>query len=402
MNRLGAALMRPLLRLWFLAASTTWNDIPRPAEPFTSHASGSDPQRVLLIGCGPVVGYGVLSQDLALPGQMARQLAAYWGRGVDVDVIAEERMTAASAVGALIGAPLARYNGVVIVVGQCDSFRLTDPAKFRERMDSLLALVAGRVSSGIPVVIFGNPDIPHRRMITPWVARIARAHADLLDVELARSTAEHAGMVYLPFPQTAAGVGDRLIGADLYAAIVKQGIDLTAGLLDLSPVAVEIAAHDEAERQQALERMDILDTAPDERLTRLTAMARRLFGTTIAAITFLDGDRQWFLAVEGSDILEAPREMSFCDHTVRDDGPLIVPDAMVDPRFRDHPLVAGGPKLSFYAGYPIMSPTGYRVGAFCLFDVDVRLFTGPDTILLRDLALLVQDQIWLKQHTPTR
>ena len=401
-NQIVAAVLRPLMTFWFLVASTTWHDIPRPTGAPTAHASGSDPLRVLLIGCGPVVGYGALSHDLAAPGHLARQLGAISGRGVDVDLIADDKMTAATAIRDIEGASLGRYDGVVVMLGFVESLMSTSATAFRRDIDAFLSLVAARVSPGIPVIVTGIPTPPRLRMLTPMVARIVAAHAVVLDAEITAATQRYPDVYFQEFPVPPAEYGDRPAGPELYAVLVKEAISAVDARIDLSPKSVGVGAHDEDARQHALERMNVLGTQPDDRLTQITAMARRLFGTSIAAITFLDGDRQWFMAVDGYDVEYAPRDLSFCDHTVRGDGPFIVPDATLDPRFREHPLVAGGPKLIFYAGYPLVSTDGYRVGTFCLFDVNVRVFNSADIVLLRDLAMLVQDQIWAEQRALPR
>jgi len=74
-------------------------------------------------------------------------------------------------------------------------------------------------------------------------------------------------------------------------------------------------------------------------------------------------------------------------------GPLVVPDALADPRFLDHPLVLGAPHTRFYAGFPIESPSGERIGVLCVFDPEPRPIDEVDTVLLRELALMVQAEL---------
>ena len=70
-----------------LRAGVSVEPLPRPTDATIAHASGNNPDRMLLLGSGPAMGYGVLSHDLALPGQLARQISAASGRGVTVDVV---------------------------------------------------------------------------------------------------------------------------------------------------------------------------------------------------------------------------------------------------------------------------------------------------------------------------
>ncbi|MFD3446936.1 PP2C family protein-serine/threonine phosphatase [Microbacteriaceae bacterium 4G12] len=149
----------------------------------------------------------------------------------------------------------------------------------------------------------------------------------------------------------------------------------------------------EAERQEALDELAILDTAPEERFDRVTRLAARVFGVSASAITFIDRDRQWVKSHVGARATEAPRRSSFCDTVVRQHDTLVVPDAREDPRFRDNPFVTGDPQLRFYAGHPLDAPGGEPVGSLCLFDPEPRTLTEDELLLLEELAGWVQDEL---------
>jgi GAF domain-containing protein len=85
---------------------------------------------------------------------------------------------------------------------------------------------------------------------------------------------------------------------------------------------------------------------------------------------------------------------SMCDQAIRGEGALVIPDLSEDPRFRDSPAVTGEEHLRFYAGYPIESPDGYRVGALCVLDDRPRDPADIDTDALAELALLAQKELW--------
>lgn len=150
---------------------------------------------------------------------------------------------------------------------------------------------------------------------------------------------------------------------------------------------------DEAARQLSLQRLALLDTPSEERFDRLTRLARRTFGVPVALVSLVDGDRQWFKACEGLGVRETPRAISFCGHAILAAGPLVVPDASVDPRFGDNPLVVGEPGIRFYAGAPIHSPDGHAVGTLCLIDFTPRAIAPEDLSLLEDLAALVTREL---------
>ncbi len=149
---------------------------------------------------------------------------------------------------------------------------------------------------------------------------------------------------------------------------------------------------DEGARLATLRVLQLLDTEPDDRFDRITRMARRLFQVPIALISLVDEDRQWFKSAQGLDVRETPRDLSFCGHAILSDHLLLVPDAHLDPRFVDNPLVTGPPHVRFYAGQPVRAPSGHRLGTLCLIDHVARGFDEDDQATLRDLAQLVEHQ----------
>lgn len=147
---------------------------------------------------------------------------------------------------------------------------------------------------------------------------------------------------------------------------------------------------DEAARQTALERLFLLSTPLEERFERVTRLARRLFQAPICAFTLVDGKRQWFKSEQGLGISETSRDVSFCGHTILDDETLIVADALQDARFHDNPLVTGYPHIRFYAGQPVHSPDGHRIGTLCVMDSQPRLFGKQEIEDLRDLTVMLE------------
>jgi diguanylate cyclase (GGDEF)-like protein/PAS domain S-box-containing protein len=150
----------------------------------------------------------------------------------------------------------------------------------------------------------------------------------------------------------------------------------------------------EAERLAALERLGILDTAPEERFDRLVRLAAAALDTPIALVSLIDETRQWFKARVGIDATETPREHAFCAHAIAsDDEPFVVPDALHDARFAANPLVVGDPKIRFYAGAVLRDPTGHAMGTLCAIDRTPRDLSDAQRRLLRDLADLAEHEL---------
>lgn len=109
----------------------------------------------------------------------------------------------------------------------------------------------------------------------------------------------------------------------------------------------------ESDRLKALRSLDLLDTPRERRFDRLTRIAQRFFGVQMAVVSLIDEDRQWFKSAQGLDVDETPRNISFCGHAILGKGLFLIPDAQKDERFSDNPMVTGGPKVRFYAGFPL-------------------------------------------------
>lgn len=149
----------------------------------------------------------------------------------------------------------------------------------------------------------------------------------------------------------------------------------------------------ERERLQTLRDLDLLDTAPEERFDRITRIARQLFSVPIALVSLVDENRQWFKSRQGLDATETPRNISFCGHAIIDKQPLIVCDALEDPRFADNPLVCSAPDIRFYAGHPIAAPNGQRIGTLCIIDQVPHSFDDEQRARLKELAMMVEDEL---------
>ncbi|WP_051477130.1 GAF domain-containing protein [Arthrobacter sp. Br18] len=153
------------------------------------------------------------------------------------------------------------------------------------------------------------------------------------------------------------------------------------------------AGEAEEERLDALRRTGLLDTRPEERFDSITRRAKEQFGVSSSTIALIDDHRQFLKSVVGPVGKDMPREISFCNVTIRNAGPLIVNDASTDERFRENPLVLGEPYIRFYAGYPLRGPSGWTIGTLCLIDQQARAFSPEDEQVLRILAEMAQREL---------
>lgn len=125
---------------------------------------------------------------------------------------------------------------------------------------------------------------------------------------------------------------------------------------------------DESERLETLRKYQILDTGMEQAYQDIVELAGAICNTPIAVISLVDADRQWFKARVGLDAAETSRDVAFCSHAIHGRQLFIVPDASLDERFCDNPLVTQAPSIRFYAGVPLYSPEGHALGTLCAID----------------------------------
>jgi len=149
----------------------------------------------------------------------------------------------------------------------------------------------------------------------------------------------------------------------------------------------------EEERLKALTSLNILDTSSEERFDRLARMAKRMFDVPIALVSLVDENRQWFKACIGLSVSETSRDVSFCGHAILGNEVFIIPDATIDERFHDNPLVTSCPYIRFYAGCPLRYADGLMLGTLCIIDTKPRSMNNDDIEALNDLATTAEREL---------
>ncbi len=151
----------------------------------------------------------------------------------------------------------------------------------------------------------------------------------------------------------------------------------------------------EPQRLAALWQLGVLDTPPEPAYDDLGELARSIAGTPIGLISLVDAERQWFKCAVGLDpgVRETPRDVSFCGHAILQRQPLVVNDALNDPRFHDNPLVQGEPHIRFYAGLPLVGRSGDALGTLCVIDREPRQLSDGQLGALERLARVVVRQL---------
>jgi GAF domain-containing protein len=320
----------------------------------TESASGLDPDRVLVLGDGLFPGGSGASTGARL---VADDLAARTGRGADVTAAA---WSGSGPVDAAHGLDTSTYDVVLLAVPE--------------------AAVQGRAPSRVVLSITDAIDA-----VRPGVHRAAVFMV---------SIAGGADRGFLAAAVQASGPGIVALAVDGGPDGRPRVIEVLQGLLAEqrawadSPQGHRDAPQHEQQRYDALERLQILDTPGEERFDRVVDGMRRLFRTRGAAINFLPEGRQWTKSGTWNAAGDTALQDSFCRTTVTGSGPMVVGDAWDDPR--------GLPRndIRFYAGYPIETLDGVRVGAVCVFDPAPRNEQSVEVHLLRDFAVLARTELY--------
>jgi signal transduction histidine kinase len=150
---------------------------------------------------------------------------------------------------------------------------------------------------------------------------------------------------------------------------------------------------DEDRPPESLYALELIAPHTEPRFDRITRLACFLAKVPIALICVVDAHRQRLISTQGLDGIALPDKSSFCLHALLQEEPLIVPDACADARFTEDPLVSGAPFGRFYAGFPVHSPGGSRVGTLCVVDTEPRLLSSQELAGLQDLAAWVATEM---------
>ena len=150
----------------------------------------------------------------------------------------------------------------------------------------------------------------------------------------------------------------------------------------IAPVIPE----NEVERMNELYKYELLDTLYEDEFQDIVLLASRICNVPISLITLVDMNRQWFKAKLGLDARETARNISFCGHAINQDDLFEVEDAVADERFYDNPLVTGDPKIRYYAGMPLITDAGYKIGTLCVIDRIPRQLDEEQTFAMTILS----------------
>lgn len=152
---------------------------------------------------------------------------------------------------------------------------------------------------------------------------------------------------------------------------------------------------DDLNRVKALRATGVQDGAKREELDAIAKRAADVFSTSVAVISAIDEDHEYFLGQSGrlpdavTDKTGMPlpisREHAICNYVVAHDEALVIPDIDRDPRFADNETI-GQWDMRFYAGAPLRLADGSIIGALCILDPNPRKLEEDEVALLTTMA----------------
>jgi hypothetical protein len=401
--------LRSVMRQRYRFLSSRAGAVARPDDPPAASVPAPIGHRILVVGSEYAISWGVRLHALALPGQLARELALRTGLGADVDVVATPGLSIADAVAAFAGHDLGVYDAVVVLTGVGDAFQLMPPLEWRERVDQLTSALLATSPSATTITVVGIQPASSINITRTKENGLVDRWAERLNGVTQAALSGQERLHYLPAPAAPDSALDDVDRLRFKGPVVYKAWAVTVArhLVPLLQSPQDSLTRDDPDRREvtgplalrrrlaALESLAIIGSSPEARYTSIIRRARDLFGTEGAVFSLITDTRQWNKATVGSAASEIPIDESFCATTIRFAGAFVVEDAWKDSR------ISFDTEIRFYAGYPVSAPDGTPIGALCVFDSKPRDASTLETTYLRELALMITDQLAKPGGTPT-
>ncbi|HUA99154.1 MAG TPA: EAL domain-containing protein [Terracidiphilus sp.] len=156
-------------------------------------------------------------------------------------------------------------------------------------------------------------------------------------------------------------------------------------------------AQEEA-RLAALTSTEILDTEPEGSFDAITRLAAEYFQADTVLLGFADESRVWIKSSWGEPVGELPRRESIFEMVLASDGPVVVPDVMRHPAWRERGLPLRRLGLASFASAPVRSQEGQILGVLTVYSSEPRRAMARDQLrMLESLADMAAGQLELRR-----
>jgi GAF domain-containing protein len=390
------------LRAWFAFRQLRLRSRIRPEDVPAIRSGDPAADRVLLVGNGPSQGWGLLTHQLALTGQLAAAVSRLTGRACDADLVGAEAMNVRSALAWIGDRDLRDADAIVLMIGTHDALRLTALHDWEQQLYDLLAGIEARVRPETVITLAGIPPIAAFGAYRGIVTRLTERHRRRLNTATRRiAAARRVGYVELGAPLASIDEAPVVAYRELAGMLADE---FAPRILEARPIAAARAPQPDRvwDWSGAPAFVELARTGGDSELRRLTEQAQKSFGVELAVVSLVEGDRLYHGTNTDVVPLSVPLELSFCRYTVESGEPVIIPDTGRDPRFAANPLVDVS-FINFYAGYPLRASDGQVIGSFCLQGSQPRRASAIALDLLRQLAVEAEEVLrGYEVETPAR
>lgn len=367
---IGKKAVRAAAKLWYVKMLAAQQTVPVPRDSTDLVSGAPDPDRVLLLGNGPTHGWGTVTHQLALTGQLGRALTRRTARVTDIRYVGDETMNLAATIPWLGEQSLAEFDLVLLVLSMNDALRLTPEHEYRHDMERLLTKLTLETKPSARIVIAGIQPVASLPYYQGLFARIGQLSADRLNAATSQITGRFDGVEYMALDAPDAEPGRPYGSPQMYADWAESFADVCAPALDearrLDVDRVRIVP---VEREWDWEPgRRIIEQAPAEgwrALDALVADAKEDFGVDVAYVSVIDGDRQFYAANTGPTGRSVPLDLTHCKVTIQGEETLVVENSFKDERFKHSPLI-DLTQMRFYAGTPLRNEEGEKIGTFCV------------------------------------
>lgn len=168
------------------------------------------------------------------------------------------------------------------------------------------------------------------------------------------------------------------------------------GTLDVMAPPLPI---DDPHRLAVVAGTGLMDSPPEARFDRITALVVERLGASQALLSVLDAERQFFKSSVGlaeplASARGTPLSHSMCKYVVQRGTPLAISDTTAHPLARELPSIETVGIVS-YLGVPV-EVDGVIIGSLCAIDGCRRTWKAEDTAVLAELAATVSAAITSK------
>lgn len=198
MEKLARWALAPVLQAWVASKSDEVERLPRPRDEPAWHSPGPDPDRVLIFGGGPAVGWGVLSHEIGLTGSLGRALSRRTHRGADIYARPLPRLKMGGALAEFGKVRLKDYDAVVVTLGVNDAGALTPTSAWERGLSALIATIVDRTSPNIEIFVAGVHPVRSIPLYDSLPGSIAQAHARRMNATSSRVCERVGNATFIP------------------------------------------------------------------------------------------------------------------------------------------------------------------------------------------------------------